>query len=234
VITAAAICPPAPLIATELTGRDPVLPELRYAAAAAARWLTARGPEVLAVVGPAHQTTAWPAVGSRGLGVYAPALRARDHHAASVVHPQLPPALALGSRLLDEVGYGGRRLLHSVSTGEQPAACQQLGAALANRNGRTGLLVMADGSACRGPRAPGHHDPRAAGFDAAIEDAVRNGDLDPLQALDEHLAHELLASARPAWQVLAAAMPSSGPGCILYTDTPLGVYYLVACLTAAD
>jgi hypothetical protein len=78
---------------------------------------------------------------------------------------------------------------------------------------------------------PGHQDPRATEFDAAIENAVRTGDLSALQALDQHLASELLATARPAWQVLAAAMPSPGVGGrILYADAPLGVYYLVACL----
>jgi hypothetical protein len=119
VIAGAAICPPAPLLARELTGLDPVLPELREACTAAIKRLVRSGPEL------------------SGLG------------------------------------------------------------------DRVGLLVMADGSACRSPRAPGYLDPRAAAFDAALEQAVRGGDLGALRAMDESVARELLASGRPAWQVLA-------------------------------
>ena len=110
---------------------------------------------------------------------------------------------------------------------------QKLGQELAGRSNRTALLVMADGSACRSPRAPGHFDQRAAGFDAAIEHAVRTGDLGALHALDQDLARDLLAAARPTWQVLAAAMPSHLDARILYANAPLGVYYLVACLPGA-
>lgn len=226
-ITAGAICPPAPLLAAELTGRDPVLPKLRDAAATAVRWLTAGRPEVVAVVGPADRTAAWPVRRGLDLAVYAPPLATRDHGGSAAT---LPPALVLGARLLDDAGYDGPLLLHSVGPGEDPAACEQLGAALAGGDDRTGLLVMADGSACRSPRAPGHLDPRAAGFDTAIEDAVRGGDLSTLGALDQQLARELLVTARPVWQVLAAAMPSPGAARILYAEAPLGVYYLVACL----
>ena len=38
-IAGVAICPPAPLLARELTGLDPVIPELRQACAAAAERL---------------------------------------------------------------------------------------------------------------------------------------------------------------------------------------------------
>ena len=55
-ITGAAICPAAPLLARELTGRDPVIPELRQACAAAAGQLIKSEPEMIAVVGsgPTH------------------------------------------------------------------------------------------------------------------------------------------------------------------------------------
>ena len=90
---------------------------------------------------------------------------------------------------------------------------------------------MADGSACRSLRAPGYLDPRAAAFDAALERAVRTGDLGSLQAMDHGLARELLATARPGWQVLAGAMPGRAAATeILYADDPFGVFYLVAWL----
>jgi hypothetical protein len=90
---------------------------------------------------------------------------------------------------------------------------------------------MADGSACRSLRAPGYLDPRAAGFDAVLEGAVRSGDLGPLRAMDQGLARELLAEGRPGWQVLAGAMPGRAPSReIFYEGDPFGVFYLVAWL----
>ena len=40
---------------------------------------------------------------------------------------------------------------------------------------------MADGSARRGRRAPGYLDERSARFDAGVERAVRDGDLEALR-----------------------------------------------------
>lgn len=226
-IASAAICPPAPVLARELTGRDPVLPELREACATAVERLVRSGPEVIAVVGPGRRTDTWPAAGRLDLTAFAPAPGTRAGEAA----PPLPLPLGLGARLLDESGYQGPRLLRSVSGDETTAACLRLGAGLCSRSDRAGLLVMADGSACRSLRAPGYLDPRAAAFDEALERAVRGGDLGALRDLDRGLARELLASGRPAWQVLAGAMPGRSPGAeILYTGAPLGVFYLVAWL----
>jgi hypothetical protein len=227
----AAICPPAPLLARELTGLDPVLPELRRACAAAAGRLVLSGPDVIAVVGPARRTAAWPADGRLGLGAFAPALNC-GRATVRGTGPPLPLSLGLGIRLLDEAGYRGQRLLRSVSPDEPAAACLQLGADLGRLGGRVGLLVMADGSACRGVRAPGYLDPRAAGFDAALERAVRGGDLSALRVMEAGLAGELLAAGRAAWQVLAGAMPGRAtPAEVFYSDAPFGVFYLVAWLT---
>ena len=91
---------------------------------------------------------------------------------------------------------------------------------------------MADGSARRGPRAPGHLDERSAPFDAGVERAVRDGDLGALLTLDPHLAAELMATGRAAWQVLAGALRGQrlAPR-IHYCGDPFGVFYLVASLT---
>ena len=137
--------------------------------------------------------------------------------------------MGLGGYLLDRAGYAGPRLLHSVSQDEQPAECRQLGKEVAAAAARTGLLVMADGSARRGPRAPGHFDERAAAFDAEVERAVRAGDLQALHAIDPALARELLANGRPAWQVLAGATGGTAlQADVLYAGDPFGVMYLVA------
>ncbi len=115
--------------------------------------------------------------------------------------------------------------------GEPAAACLRLGADLRSLGDRVGLLVMADGSACRSLRAPGYLDPRAAAFDAVLEEAVRGGDLGPLRAMDPDLARELLVAGRAGWQVLAGAMPGRAPSTeILYEADPFGVFYLVAWL----
>lgn len=232
-VTGAVICPPAPLLARELTGLDPVLPELRQACAAAVGRLIGSGTEVVAVVGAARRTAVWPADGRLDLAPFAPALGA-DGGRLLAAGPSLPLPLGLGGRLLDECGYQGPRLLQSVHPDEPAAACLRLGASLGRPGGRTGLLVMADGSACRSLRAPGYLDPRAAGFDAALEQAVRGGDIGSLRAMDAGLARELLAAGRPAWQVLAGAMPGrAGAAEILYADDPFGVFYLVAWLSGS-
>jgi hypothetical protein len=224
VITTTAICPPAPLLARELTGLDPVVPGLRQACATAVKRLVRSGPEVIAVVGPGRRTATWPADGRLDLTPFAPALGTQDGQEG------LPLPLGLGVRLLDEAGYQGTRRLESISQDEPAAACLRLGTGLRSLGDRVGLLVMADGSACRSLRAPGYLDPRAAAFDAALERAARTGDLASLRTLDHGLARELLATARPGWQVLAGAMPRAAATEILYADDPFGVFYLVAWL----
>jgi hypothetical protein len=227
VIAGAVICPPAPLLARELTGLDPVVPELRQACAAAVERLVKAEPEVIAVVGSGGRTAVWPGGGRLNLAAFGPALGRRDEKAG----PPLPLPLGLGARLLDESGYTGPRRLQSMHSGEPTAACLRLGAGLRALSDRVGLLVMADGSACRSLRAPGYLDPRAAPFDAAIAEAVRSGDLGSLRTMDHGLARELLAGARPAWHVLAGAMPDGAPNTqILYEADPFGVFYLVAWL----
>jgi hypothetical protein len=221
----AAICPPAPLLARELTGLDPVVPQLRRACAAAVERLVRSGPEAIAVVGPGPGTADWPASGRLNLGAFAPALR------GGRTKPPLPLSLGLGARLLDEAGYRGPRVLRSVDHAEPAGTCLRLGADLGALGDRVGLLVMTDGSACRSLRAPGYLNPAAAGFDAALEQAVRNGDLGPLRTMDQDLARELLVAGRPGWQVLAGAMPGRDLATeILYSGDPFGVYYLVAWL----
>jgi hypothetical protein len=124
--------------------------------------------------------------------------------------------------------------LQSVSQDQPTEACLRLGASLRDLGARVGLLIMADGSTCRGVRAPGYLDPRAAAFDAGLERAVRGGDLGALRAMDATLARELLAGGRPAWQVLAGALPGPLPATeVLYTGDPFGVFYLVAWLSGA-
>jgi hypothetical protein len=265
VITSAALCPGPPLLVRELTGADPVLPELRAACAQAVATLLRDRPEVVAVVGPGPVTGPWPGDGRLNVaafgGLPAAATNAADPlaatpdgadpHAATpnagtpddaalddaalddaAARPALPPGPGIGAYLLDQAGYRGERLIWSVSADEPVAGCRKLGADLAGRDTKTGLLVIGDGSARRGPRAPGHFDERAAAFDAAAERAVRTGDTRALLELDPGLARDLMATGRAAWQVLAGALE----GCtsisveVPYAADPFGVAYLVATL----
>jgi hypothetical protein len=231
VLTAAAVCPAAPLLARELTGGDPVVPELRQACRDAADGLVQARPDVLVVVGVAGQTRRCDPAGRLDLAPYAPGLGSPPGP-MSADRPALPLSLGLGSRLLDEAGYDGPRDLHSVGSDESSPGCAALGARLAQTGSRVAMLVMADGSARRSRRAPGYLDGRSAPFDAEVGRAIREGDMPALLALDAALAAELLATGRPAWQVLAGAANGTRLATVIrYDDDPFGVSYLVASLT---
>jgi hypothetical protein len=222
-IVAAALCPSPPLLASGVTGHDVLLPELRDACAAAVAWLLAADPDTVAVIGPATSTATWPPDSVPDLSMHAPAAYAGP----SV----LPLALAIGAQLLDAAGYSGPRVLASVAGSASPGACLELGRDLAAVAPRAALLVMGDGSARRSAAAPGYLDERAEPFDAAAEQAFRDGDLSALKDLDPDLASDLLASGRPAWQALAGALSPAPQAEILYSAAPFGVAYLVATLT---
>ncbi|HUY46707.1 MAG TPA: hypothetical protein VMV92_13385 [Streptosporangiaceae bacterium] len=231
-ITAAALCPWPPLLVRELTGADPVLPELRQACAAAVSALLRDEPEVVAVVGPGPETARWPGHGQLRIAAFG----GQQAEAGEAARPALPASAGLGAYLLDQAGYRGPRVIWTVSQDEPTAGCCRLGAGLAALSQRAVLLVMGDGSARRGPKAPGHFDERSAAFDAGVERAVRAGDLGALLAIDPALARELMATGRPAWQVLAGALgalPRGGQALavdVRYAGDPFGVMYLVASL----
>ncbi len=101
----------------------------------------------------------------------------------------------------------GRRVLQAVADHEPALTCTALGAQWAATGpGATAMLAMGDGSARRSTAAPGYLDDRAVPFDTAVEDAVRAGDLAALAGVDPALARDLMATGRPAWQVLAGAL----------------------------
>lgn len=230
-IIRAALCPCPPLLARELTGHDPLVAGLREACAAATARLVDTDPDVIIVVGPAPETAAWDPASRLDIVAFAPALGPNGKSG-------LPLSLGLGALLLDQAGYSGPLVLQAVGENEPWAGCAELGnrlAASASASAaRAALLVMGDGSARRSLTAPGHLDERAAPFDARVERAVRDGDLAALAGLDAGLARELMATGRPAWQVLAAAMGTGQPVTdVLYAGAPFGVAYLVAQFDAA-
>jgi hypothetical protein len=206
-----------------------VLPELRDACARAVAELVRADPEMIVVVGPAAETAEWDPGSRPDLSAYAPALGPGGR-------PGLPLSLGLGALLLDQTGYTGRRVLQAVAGHEPARTCTALGAQwAATGTGATAMLAMGDGSARRSTAAPGYLDERAVPFDTAVEDAVRAGDLAALAGVDPALARDLMATGRPAWQVLAGALgPAQRPATdILYADAPFGVAYLTAVFTPA-
>jgi hypothetical protein len=231
-IIAAAVCPSPPLLIPELTGAQQVARELRSACLASVAELTEASPEVIAVVGAAERTRTWNGAAALDLGSYAPGMRSGS---GQLFDPggqaSLPSALGVGAWLLDRAGCAAGRVLHSVAHDEPPARCAEIGAKLAASRGRVALLVMADGSARRGLKAPGYLDGRSNGFDAATERAVRSGELAMLLSADPALGYELMATGRPAWQVLAGALAGRKVSSeVRYRDDPFGVEYLVASL----
>jgi hypothetical protein len=241
-IVRAALCPSPPLLASGVSGQTAVLPELREASEAAVAWLLAAAPDAVTVVGPATTTATWPPSSAPDLAIHAPALDRLARLAAgagpgvgelSSARP-LPLSLSIGAQLLDAAGYAGPRVLQSIAESASPAACRDLGRDLAADAPLTALLVMGDGTARRSAAAPGYLDERAEPFDTVVEQAIRDGDVPALAALDPQLARDLLAVGRPAWQALAGALAATTPTRprtrILYSDAPLGVAYLVATL----
>jgi hypothetical protein len=227
VLTGAALCPATPLLHPDVTGQAAVVPELRAACASAVKQLLTGEPDLVVVIGPAAATGRWAPFGRLDPSLFAPGVPATGHRA-------LPPALGLGALLLDQAGHAGRCRLQAVGHDEPADACVQLGGRLSEPGSRSALLVMGDGSARRTLKAPGYLDERASAFDAEVERAVRAGDLGALRQLDQRLAHDLMATGRPAWQVLSGAWPDRGPEAeVLYCDAPFGVGYLVAYLRPA-
>ncbi|MFI6498472.1 hypothetical protein [Nonomuraea typhae] len=221
-LVAAAVCPHPPLIVPELAGAAaPELDGLRAACADAVAALRAAVPDRLLVVGPAEES-AWYAGGAAGtLAPWGVDVRAGDGE------PVLPLSLTIGRWLLaaDPDGY------QAVATGAAPADCLALGERLAGE-GRTALLVMADGSAKLTEKAPGYLDPAAQPYQRGLVKALAEGDRTALADLDPGEAAAMWAAGRAPLQVLAGAArgarlrPEK-----LWDEAPYGVGYVVAAWT---
>jgi len=89
------------------------------------------------------------------------------------------------------------------------------------------VLVVANGSATRSEKAPGHLDERSFAFDASLEQALRDGDVAALSELSDPLATELWCHDVPALHELATVLRPGVPGEVTYADDPYGVRYWV-------
>ncbi|MGW0218587.1 hypothetical protein ACWDXH_29775 [Micromonospora chokoriensis] len=112
-----------------------------------------------------------------------------------------------------------------------PAELAVLADEVAATGERVALLVLGDGSACRGVKSPGYDDPRALPYDERVAAALADADLDVLLDLDPVVSAELKAAGRAPWQVLAGAARAAGGGWrgeLLHHAAPYGVAYFVA------
>ncbi len=105
------------------------------------------------------------------------------------------------------------------------------GSVLAEAPGAAGegaVLVVANGSARRTEKAPGHLDERSHGFDAAIEKALASGDGEGLAGIELGLGAELLAAGLPGLKALGGVSGAAVTATLDLADDPFGVRYWVA------
>lgn len=243
-LVAAAVCPHPPLLVPELAaGAAAELDDLRTACVTVVHRLLGAADRVVVVGGGAstanhHGPGSFTRYGVPRTvslsGRYQPDERCPPG-GSSRTEP--PLSLLVGFWLLQQAapGPGGGRPTpvrgQAVAADATPQACAALGRDLASASAPVGLLVMGDGSACRGVRAPGYDDPRAEPFDRAVAGALARVDVEALLSLDLALAAQLRAEGRAAWQVLAGAVRATGGqwrGAISYEAAPYGVAYFVA------
>lgn len=241
-LVAAAVCPHPPLLVPEVAGAAAgELDDLRSACDLAVGRLLATEPDVVVLlgVGPVTGPVRPPATGSLqpwGVDLDVPLIPGQPDRGAV-----LPLSLTIGAWLLsrhtppptasNEPGTAGPVTAVQVAADAGPVEVAALGAQVAVAGDRVALLVLGDGSACRGQQAPGYDDQRALPYDEGVAMALAEADLDALRDLDPGVSAQLKVAGRAAWQVLADAARASGGGWrgeLLYESAPYGVAYFVA------
>lgn len=167
-----------------------------------------------------------------------------------VVVPPVPALLPRYASLTDPVADLRRSATFVVGAmtreaeevsivGDDPFA-EPVGRALLDATGFAGrigddaevVLAMANGSAKRGEKAPGHLDERAFEFDDVVDAALRSGDPRRLAALDPESGAELWASGIGVLRDLAPRLEGTWRVSVPYADTPYGVLWWVAAWVA--
>ncbi|MGY0008181.1 hypothetical protein, partial [Micromonospora sp. I033] len=199
--------------------------------AAVARLLAA-DPEVIVLVGAGPETERFGTADYGSLLPFGLRQYVRLWHTNCSGIESLPLSLTIGAWLVNRSGTELPRLARAVAADASPAECAALGADLvAATDGRIALLVLGDGSACRGTKAPGYDDLRAPAYDERVAAALAGADAEALLGLDPVLSAELRVAGRAPWQVLAGAARAAGGawrGDVSYQQAPYGVAYFVA------
>jgi hypothetical protein len=222
--TAVVFVPAAPLLVPQVAGGSAAVDaDLRVACLDAVSRALDSDPDTVVVVASTSDPSTWDEDASwdfAGFGV--PREPTADR-------TRLPWPLGIGAWLLDEGGWPGHRKYVGVANSdERDTVCDSRQPDTDSE--RCVVIVVADGSACRTERAPGHLDPRAEGFDDGIADALSRGDLDALAAIEPTFARQLLCRGVPAWRWLRAALGDvpAGRAELLTHVAPYGVAYFVA------
>ncbi|MEO7351449.1 MAG: hypothetical protein ABIR34_11500 [Marmoricola sp.] len=141
-----------------------------------------------------------------------------------------PPSEANAARGVTEpMGHRVAAQLLGDTSFEPQLALPYAAAALLERSDPTTLMVMADGTARRGEKAPGHLHPDALTFDERIELALRAGDAETLAVLDPEVGEELWCEGVPAFRVLGeVARDRALVAHVSYAEAPYGVAWWVA------
>lgn len=97
----------------------------------------------------------------------------------------------------------------------------------ASTPGATDLLVVANGSARRSEKAPGHLDERAVAYDLQMGELLARGDVAQLARLDPELGRDLLVAGSGVWEMLVAEDVDVQSVTTDYAEDPFGVMYWV-------
>jgi hypothetical protein len=229
VIVAAPLLPHPPRLQRELGGLHDSVPELRQVAHEAVRAVLPHVDRVV-VVGAADRkgpdwSMGWPAE-VHGFGP-----------STSSAGAAVPLSLGVGLRALEEAGWSGPVGQLALGWDEADVDIDEIAGELATGADPTALVVLGDGSARRGEKAPGYLDDRAFAFDDAIAGALAEGDARGLRDLDVELASDLMVFGRTAFRLLGAvALRQGGPqqARLLLREDPFGVSYFVATWTFGD
>jgi len=108
------------------------------------------------------------------------------------------------------------------------AEASVLGQTLRQDRTHIALILLADGAACHGPKAPRAEDPRAQAYDDAVCAALASGQLLRLNQIDADLGEVLGATGQQVWPVLLNAAGHDGIGEVLWRGAPYGVGWAVA------
>jgi hypothetical protein len=223
-LVAASVLPHPPLLIPEVSVATPDwLAELRAAVAGSAQRLASSAPDLVVAVGSAPTAGEWDEDAGGTMAPYGVDSRAGGPN------PVLPLSLTIGARVLDDVGWRGRRRYVALAAGDGAATHAAVGARIAGSAERVAIIAMGDGSAKRTTEAPGYFDERSPAFDATVVAALAGSDAASLLAISHEVAAELWVAGLPAWQALGGALDPDAvvEARVTYDDAPRGVGYFV-------
>jgi hypothetical protein len=237
VLVAAAVCPAAPVVVPDVAqAASGELDACRDACHDAIAAVLAERPDMVVVIGAGalartHPAGTWGSLEPIGVPLWVvlgkpAAAETREGDAA-----RLPVPLTVGAWLMAQHPATAEANVQGleVAADESVSSCGHLGRGLADGAPRVGLVVIADGTARRGPSAPGYTDERSAAVDETWTTALATGSPDALMTLDPTLTEALMMAGRTPLQVLAgAAAGQSWRGALLWSGDPYGVQYAVA------